>query len=257
MDEEWIKTTDKKIINLIRLTRKNTLDYINKDINVSTKTTRKDLVTNVDKSNEQFLVNNIREIDPKSKILGEEGFGDNVNSMSGHVWIIDPIDGTMNFVKEKNHFAIMLALYIDGKGILGYILDVMQNKLYHGIFGKVYENDKEIFSPKNISLNNGLMGMSAPLLINDYDNMQSIAHKSSGVRIYGSAGIQFISVIKGELIGYISHLKPWDIAAGKVMCDSLGITVTTIDGNALDMVSSETVLIATKIAHKEILDLVK
>ncbi|WP_105956304.1 inositol monophosphatase family protein [Apilactobacillus quenuiae] len=248
---------DEKIQSWLQIARHNALDSVNKDLKVDTKTSRKDLVTNVDKDNEQFFVKKIRENDPNSKILGEEGFGDQVDSMKGHIWIIDPIDGTMNFVKERNYFAIMVSLYIDGKGILGYILDVINNDLYHGIFGKVYKNNEILHEPNDIKLDYGLMGMSAPLLIEDSYNMQKIAKQSEGVRIYGSAGIQLISVIKGELVGYISHLKPWDIAAGKVMCESLGLTVTTIDGNELDMVSSETVLIATKIAHKEILDLVK
>lgn len=257
MNKDWLKMMDEQIQFWLQIARKNALESVNKDLKVDTKTSRKDLVTNVDKDNEQFFVRKIRENDPNSKILGEEGFGDKFNSMEGHVWIIDPIDGTMNFVKERNYFAIMVSLYVDGKGLLGYILDVVNNDLYHGIFGKVYRNNELLNKPDDIHLDYGLMGMSAPLLIENAYNMQTIAKQSEGVRIYGSAGIQLISVIKGELVGYISHLKPWDIASGRVMCESLGLTVTTIDGNKLNMVSSETVLVATKIAHKEILDLVK
>ena len=68
-------------------------------ITVDTKSSRNDLVTNVDKEIEQFLISKIREQFPTHKIMGEEGFGDELTSMDGYVWLIDPIDGTLNFVK--------------------------------------------------------------------------------------------------------------------------------------------------------------
>lgn len=70
-------------------------------LKVDTKTSRNDLVTNVDKEIEQFFIAKIREQFPTHKIMGEEGFGDELTSMDGYVWLIDPIDGTLNFVKRQ------------------------------------------------------------------------------------------------------------------------------------------------------------
>ncbi len=120
------------------------------------KSSRKDLVTNVDKENEKFLITKIKNYAPDSHVLGEEGFGDQINREKGWIWIVDPIDGTMNFVKQQDHFAIMVALYIDGQGVLGYIYDVMNDELYSGgpNLG-VFKNDVQLDQPANTALADG------------------------------------------------------------------------------------------------------
>nr|WP_257883839.1 inositol monophosphatase family protein [Lactiplantibacillus sp. ME-2] len=226
-------------------------------LTVAEKTSRRDLVTNVDHSNEDFLVRQIRALDPVAKILAEEGTGDQVTDMNGHVWIVDPIDGTMNFVHQRNHFAMMVGLYVDGKPTLGYIFDVMANKLYAG--GPevgVTLNGELLAAPADVDLNAGLFGASAPLLIQDRFNMQTIIAKSLGPRIMGSAGIQISQVLAGELVGYLSYLRPWDFAAGRVLAESLGLVVSRVDGNPVNMLSSGAVLIATKRAQRSILAIV-
>nr|WP_249127168.1 inositol monophosphatase family protein [Lactiplantibacillus plantarum] len=226
-------------------------------LTVAEKTSRRDLVTNVDHSNEDFLVRQIRALDPVAKILAEEGTGDQVTDMNGHVWIVDPIDGTMNFVHQRNHFAMMVGLYVDGKPTLGYIFDVMANKLYAG--GPevgVTLNGELLAAPADVDLSAGLFGASAPLLIQDRFNMQTIIAKSLGPRIMGSAGIQISQVLAGELVGYLSYLRPWDFAAGRVLAESLGLVVSRVDGNPVNMLSSGAVLIATNRAQRSILAIV-
>lgn len=95
-------------------------------VEVETKSSPNDLVTNIDRETELFFIEQIHKFDPSHKILGEEGMGEHPDSMEGVVWIIDPIDGTMNFVKQHRHFMITLGIYIDGVGKLGYIYDVMR-----------------------------------------------------------------------------------------------------------------------------------
>ena len=124
----------------------------NADIQVATirciKSSYKDLVTTVDKENDQYISTRLHEIDPGSRVVSEEGFGDEVATLTGHVWIVDPIDGTMNFVMQHANFYIMIALYVDGKPTLGYIMDVIDGTVYHG--GKkrgVFENNRRLTSP--------------------------------------------------------------------------------------------------------------
>ena len=118
-------------------------------LKVDTKTSRNDLVTNVDKEIEQFFIAKIREQFPTHKIMGEEGFGDELTSMDGYVWLIDPIDGTLNFVKRQEDFGIMIALYKDGVGLLGYIYDVMRDRFVYGIkdYG-AYCNGRRLSTPE-------------------------------------------------------------------------------------------------------------
>lgn len=72
-----------------------------KTLIIETKSNAADLVTNMDRETEQFLIGKIKETFPAHNILGEEGYGDEITSSNGVVWLIDPIDGTMNFVHQK------------------------------------------------------------------------------------------------------------------------------------------------------------
>ncbi|MDN7042223.1 inositol monophosphatase family protein [Lactiplantibacillus plantarum] len=257
MQTNVVKQLNQKMQVVMQTARAQVLAKMGTHLTVAEKTSRRDLVTNVDHSNEDFLVRQIRALDPVAKILAEEGTGDQVTDMNGHVWIVDPIDGTMNFVHQRNHFAMMVGLYVDGKPTLGYIFDVMANKLYAG--GPevgVTLNGELLAAPADVDLSAGLFGASAPLLIQDRFNMQTIIAKSLGPRIMGSAGIQISQVLAGELVGYLSYLRPWDFAAGRVLAESLGLVVSRVDGNPVNMLSSGAVLIATKGAQRSILAIV-
>lgn len=257
MQTNVVKQLNQKMQVVMQTARAQVLAKMGTHLSVAEKTSRRDLVTNVDHSNEDFLVRQIRALDPVAKILAEEGTGDQVTDMNGHVWIVDPIDGTMNFVHQRNHFAMMVGLYVDGKPTLGYIFDVMANKLYAG--GPevgVTLNGELLAAPADVDLSAGLFGASAPLLIQDRFNMQTIIAKSLGPRIMGSAGIQISQALAGELVGYLSYLRPWDFAAGRVLAESLGLVVSRVDGNPVNMLSSGAVLIATKRAQRSILAIV-
>ena len=162
----------------------------------------------------------------------------------------------MNFVKQHDHFASMIAVCENGIEKLGYILDVTEDELYWG--GPecgVFCNDQKVAPPKNLPLEEGLFGVGGKMLLSNYRNVQSAAKKSLGVRIYGSSGIEFIHVLTGKNVSYLSHLRPWDYAAGKILAETLGLVVKTIDEESLDMLSSSDVLVATKNAHQGIIKL--
>lgn len=252
---ENIAQIDQKIQALMWQMRKETFVKMKQPFSIDEKSGRKDLVTTIDKSNEQTIISKIRELDPTAQILGEEGFGDQVNQINGRVWLIDPLDGTMNFVMQQKNFAIMISLYEDGIGVVGYIMDVMNQKLYHGGPNGVFINDQQIEAPANLHLKDALIGISGPLLIDNNHNLQQIARQSRGPRMYGSAGIEFAKVLTGELVGYVSYLRPWDFAAGKILAQALNLQVKTIDGGPLSMLSSNVVLVATERASKEIVTL--
>lgn len=256
MSLDW-QQLNQEVTALLKEARQRVLEKMQAPLTVDEKTGRKDLVTNVDKGNEQFLITGIRRIDPEAKVLGEEGFGDHLTDVKGRVWIVDPIDGTMNFVKQQDNFAIMIGIYQDGIGQLGYIYDVMNDVLYHGgpQLGGVWANQEPILAPADLALRDGLIGASGPLVIHDVAHMQAIIHASAGMRIYGSAGIEMINVMRGKTLGYISHLKPWDFAAGQVLLNTLGVRVSTIDGQPLNMLSSNLVLVATEKAQRDILQI--
>ncbi|APB31226.1 inositol monophosphatase family protein [Vagococcus teuberi] len=192
-------------------------------VKVEQKSNRSDLVTNVDKGTEAFLVNKINETYPDDLIIGEEGTGRDVSTTDGRIWIIDPIDGTLNFVKQQENFCIMVGIFENGKPLLGFIYDVMKNEFaYGGLEIGVYLNGTKLDKPEDLSLADGLIGCNVGMYSENYKHSKEIASAAIGVRMLGCAGLDFLSVIRGKQNGYISNLAPWDFAAGTVLAEALG-----------------------------------
>ncbi len=224
---------------------------------VEEKTGRKDLVTNMDREIEQFFVEKIKKEYPAERIYGEEGFGDEVNDLSGIVWFVDPIDGTLNYVLQKENFAIMLGVYEDGEGRMGYIYDMNTQSLYSAIKGKGIFKDNEPFAvPTDQKLSDGLLASSSLLMTDDrFEQHRDVAKKTLGVRMIGSAGLEILEVLKGNVVGYMAaSLEPWDIAPGKVMMDEAGICCTQFNGEDVNLLRKNRVLFAYPTAYREMMD---
>lgn len=220
---------------------------------VEHKTSKADVVTNVDKEIEHYLIQKIRKKFPEDQILGEEGIGEPVTDFSGRVWIVDPIDGTLNFVKQHDHFCVMLALYEDGVGQLGFIYEVMRDELLWG--GKqigVFLNDQQITEINNEKLTDGILNINTHMFLHNHFNGQDIALKAIGVRMIGCAGIAFKEVITGKQNAYLSYLEPWDYAAGKVLADELGLVVQSLDEQPLDLEKRAPVIVAVPKTYEDI-----
>ncbi|WP_267490158.1 inositol monophosphatase family protein [Companilactobacillus futsaii] len=217
-----------------------------------------DLVTNFDKKTEKFINTEIKKAYPEATIVSEEGYGDLVKDMSGLVFFVDPIDGTMNFVKRGDDFASMIGAYIDGEPLIGAIIDVMDNEIYHG--GKeigLFINQKAINFPKDLSLIEGLVDVSAPMALANRFDVQEVIKKSSGLRVYGSAGIIFGHLLTGKEVMYMSYLAPWDLAAGRVLCEAAGMSVVSIDDSPINMLESQVVIVGTQKVASEALKTLK
>ena len=227
------------------------------ELDIQRKSNRNDLVTNMDKAIEKHFIEKIHHFFPGERILGEEGFGDAVHSLDGVVWIIDPIDGTLNFIKQQDDFAIMIAVYENGEGQLGYIYDVMTDKLYSAQLGKgAYCNGNLLPPIKDNPLKEGLVAISSALMSEEVGLARSVGRASSGVRLIGSAGIETVHVASGRLVAYLAaSLAPWDIAAGKVIAEEVGLIYTKLNGNKINLLQKNPSLVATPTAHKEIIDL--
>lgn len=224
-------------------------------LTVSQKSNRTDLVTNIDEETQAFFINKINQHYPNDRILAEEKGFDTIDSLKGRVWIIDPIDGTMNFVMEQENFCIMIAVYEEGIGQLGFIYDVMKDELYWG--GKnqgVFLNEQRLIPPKDVALSEGLLGMNAYMYGKNIYAAGEIGHASMGIRVSGCAGIELIAMLKGSHIGYISNLSPWDYAAGLVLLDEFGYQYSNIEGKPLLFAKREYFLAATPTAYTQILN---
>ncbi|MER2064304.1 MAG: inositol monophosphatase family protein, partial [Alkalibacterium sp.] len=112
---------DKTIKKWIDEISRNIIQQEDAQLEIEQKTSANDLVTNMDKWVEEELVKKIRTTYPEDRILGEEGFGDNINDLDGTVWFLDPIDGTLNFILQNENYAMMLAVYEEGVPVQSYV----------------------------------------------------------------------------------------------------------------------------------------
>lgn len=205
--------------------------HLHDDLLIEEKTDFTDLVTHLDKQVQEELAQQIISRYPDDSIYGEES--EQRSSLSqGKVWVIDPIDGTTNFIVQQTDFAVLLAYFEDGVGQFGIIYDVMQDKLYHGGGSfPVYENDHLLPSFVDKPFKAGLIGISAGLFAQENLGFRTIAEKSLGTRSYGSAGMSFAHVLTGRLMAHFSNAFPWDYAAAAILGQSLGYSLIRPDGS--------------------------
>ncbi|QOR68411.1 inositol monophosphatase family protein [Cytobacillus suaedae] len=229
-------------------------------LTIHTKSNADDLVTNIDRETEQFFIQHIKAAYPSHKIMGEEGFGDKIESLQGPVWIIDPIDGTMNFIHQQRNFAISVALYEDGIGKFGMVYDVVHDELYHAISGGgAFLNDEQIPMLSSVELNKAILGINATWVTDnkriDSAILAPLVKSVRGTRSYGAATLEFVYVVTGRLDAYISmRLSPWDFAAGAILIEEVGGIVTTLNGNPLNFLGENTILVTNKSLHKTIVE---
>lgn len=253
-----IEIMDSVARRLLQVAGEKIIKSFKTELTVETKANWNDLVTNMDKSTEEFFVCKLKEYFPDHKILGEEGMAEPVDSMDGYVWILDPIDGTTNFVKKHRDFAISLALYVDGEGILGYVYDVERQELYYGRKGH-----GATFNGQPMEKLNPELTLADSFINLDYQEIKhfpkigNALDASRGQRFFGAEALELISVAAGRAGGHINvGASSWDFAAGKIIAEELGAVVTRTDGSPINMLDKGkgTILAGYPKVHKELMD---
>jgi len=246
--KKWIEEAGERIEKSF----KETLD-------VETKSNRNDLVTNMDKETEQFFITRINETFPDHRILGEEGFGDELESLRGVVWIIDPIDGTMNFIHQQRNFAISIGIYEEGIGKIGLIYDVVHRELYHAIKGEgAYLNGEPLKKLQDVPVQDAIIGVNATWVTAnrriDPAILGTLVKDVRGTRSYGSAALEIASVAAGRLDAYITlRLSPWDFAAGLVLVEEVGGVASTLRGEEINLLKQNSVFFSKPGLHEVVL----
>ncbi|WP_163536678.1 inositol monophosphatase family protein [Gracilibacillus sp. YIM 98692] len=228
-------------------------EQIHQQFKVDTKSNANDLVTEVDQSTEQYFQKQIKSHYPNHQLLGEEGYGDNVQSLDGTVWIVDPIDGTMNFVHQKRNFAISVGIYHDGVGEIGIIYNVMEDVLYTAVKGEgAFRNDKKLDLLSNeVQLETSIIALNSSLAcenkrVNER-KIQQLIKDSRGTRSYGSAALEFAFIAEGILDGYITmKLAPWDFAAGYILLNEVGGITVQANREPVNLLEGNTIVASNK-----------
>nr|WP_106783970.1 inositol monophosphatase family protein [Lysinibacillus timonensis] len=235
-------------------------DAFSFELIVETKSDPNDLVTNIDRETELFFIEKIKAFNPTHRILGEEGMGEKVESLEGPVWLIDPIDGTMNFIKQHRHFMITIGFFVDGIGKLGYIFDVMREDLFYAIENEgAWYNNSPLLKLEPLDIEEAVVGINAtwvtPNRVVNHEKIIDLVKTVRGTRSYGSAAMEIAFVVSGKLDAYLSmRLSPWDIGGGTVIANEVGAIATNFKGEKVNLLSTDTFIIANPSIHQLILN---
>ncbi len=252
-------TLDKYAKSLIKQAANNIRLSFSSELIIESKEAANDLVTNIDKETEKFFIENIRKDYPEHRILGEEGFGDIFTDLKGYVWILDPIDGTTNFIHFKRNFAISLGIFKDGVGVLGYIYNVMEDELTSATLNEgAYVNDVRISPLESTTVNQSVVGVNAswiaPNRYVEHEGMLQLLRDARATRSFGSAAIEISYVVTGRLDAYMSmRLAPWDIAGGMVIAKEVGAVATTLKNESINLLEKSSFIISKPGLHEELL----
>lgn len=213
---------------------------------IDTKSNVRDLVTSVDRQVEKYLDEQIKVNYPNESIIGEESYNCETFIETEHVWTIDPIDATANFVKQQDDFAILISYFVNRQPKLSYIYNVTQDKLLWSMKGKgVFLNDRMVSVPNNISLAQSLVSIDVQKMRNT-PLLDKIINESFDIRYIGCAGLDGTKVILGQFGGYICpNLKPWDYSPFLLIADELGLHVSNFNGEPIPFGKSSDFIIST------------
>lgn len=254
---------EKRVTGWIREAADHLRASLSNPLEISEKSAHNDLVTNMDRSIEQFLVGKIRDTYPDHKIISEEGYGDGSSDTNGILWLLDPIDGTLNFVMQKRFFAISIGVYENGRGRAAFIYDVMGDEFFHCLSGQgAYQNDIKLSPLTEIKIEDALIDMSTTWLKPnrriDQDIMTEIVRKSSGTRAYGAASLELAYVAAGLLDAYFTmRLSPWDYGAGLILLNEVGGLYSRADGEQINILSRTSILAARPGLHEYMIQHIK
>jgi myo-inositol-1(or 4)-monophosphatase len=237
--------------------------------NLSTKYSSSDLVTEVDKGSETLIRNLIHTHFPNHAFLGEEGVGAGpvassqaLRNAAGseYLWVVDPIDGTTNFVHGFPFFSVSIALAYRGEVIVGVVYDPCRDELFVAEKGKgAYVRGKRMQVAPQQRLADSLLGSGFPADRNyalpcNLRGINALMPKVRNIRSAGSAALHLAYVAAGRLTGFWEiGLNSWDIAAGALLVQEAGGTMSDTLGNPYSL-EVRNVAASNGLIHREFLD---
>lgn len=218
-------------------------------------------VTHIDKAAEKMLVEGLSKLIPDSGFIAEEGtstrHGDNYN------WIIDPLDGTTNYIHGLPPFAVSVALMEDQEIILGVVYEMGQKECFYAWKGSpAYLNGKEIHVSKVDKISGSLIATGFPYsnfsyLSNFMETVKYFMENSHGLRRLGSAATDIAYVACGRFEAFYEYgLSPWDVAAGILIVKQAGGRVSDFKGGKNYLFGGE-IVISNELVFDEFLEDVK
>ncbi len=220
------------------------------------------LVTEYDLKAEQTIIDFLRSNGPKASFLAEE------SGSSGRadefLWVIDPLDGTVNFAHGIPHFAVSIGLEKNGQVILGVVYQPMTQELFTAEKGQgAFLDGKRLQVSKTSSLKESLLAVGFPYNLIDnpghcIECFSNVLRAGIPVRRLGAAAIDFAYTAAGKFEGFFEiELAPWDCAAGKLLVEEAGGKVSTWDGKSFDIHARKPLWASNGHVHNEVMKLLR
>ena len=238
-----------------------TIKDLREEVKVFSKKHEVDLVTEADLRSEEILVNAIKKEFPNDGIISEES--ETINPKANRFWVIDPLDGTVNYANDIPQVAITLMLIEDSSPTQAYVFDIYNEILYEGYKGSgAFKNSEKLEVSKSTSMQKAIVATGFP-----YDRVhhsdqyiptfEAVLKSCGGVRRFGSAALDMAYVACGRFDGYWQReLNYWDIAAGIIILKEAGGYVDFFEEDE-KLPLKKNILASNSLIHEELRGLIK
>jgi myo-inositol-1(or 4)-monophosphatase len=218
---------------------------------------RNDYVTGTDRASEELIVSILTDNFPEIPVMAEEGGGE-----AGHglFWVIDPLDGTTNFIHRYPQVGVSVALIEDRRPVVGVTYDPLRDELFEAGKGSgAFCNGRPLSVSSGRNMGASLLGTGFPFRTYQYldpylDTFRHLFLRCRGIRRAGAAVLDLAHVAAGRLEGFWElYLLPWDMAAGSLMIEEAGGVVTDFFGGG-EYLSAGNIVAGNSVIHQEIVD---
>jgi len=226
---------------------------------------RADFVTEVDRESEQLIAKILTEAVPGSLVVGEELSPTALTPGTRHqapvVWIVDPLDGTTNFLHRYPEYSVSIAAVFDGEIVAGCVYNVPMDNCFYASRGRgAFMDGRQLEVSTIRDPGHALIGTGFPFRdIEHLDTYQkqfaAVTRGTAGIRRAGSAALDLCDVAAGRFEGFWElRLAPWDVAAGVLMIAEAGGIVTSLDGSPHRPFEQSSILAGNRPIHQWLLE---
>ena len=196
------------------------------DLGIDTKSSATDMVTAMDRWAESTIVDTIRQARPGDGFIGEEGADE--PGTTGVVWVIDPIDGTTNFIRDLPGFSVSIAARVDGVDSVGLVHDPIRDERFTAVIGEgAFCNDHRLRVSTPVDLSRSVLATGfnyqPSVRAEQAEVIRELLPRIADIRRFGGAAIDCCSVAAGRLDAYYEvGVQDWDVAAGRLLVHEAG-----------------------------------
>lgn len=240
------------------------VDGIDANGDICAKSGDANYVTVFDIKVQNYLINEIKKVFPDAVFMAEEQDNDSSVLQGEHCFIIDPIDGTTNFIRNYKQSSISVAMFSGGKAVLGIVYNPYFDELFSATEGNgAFLNGERIFVSEK-TLSEAVIGFgSSPYYKEElgkktFDTVYDVFMHCADVRRTGSAAIDLANLAMGRIDGFFEmRLSPWDVAAGYLLVKEARGVITDLDGHDIDFTNPSPVVAGSFKVHGELLSYIK